>query len=54
MLGFQPLLGGLAPLYAPRLSARYRAMLKAPLQDALGGAVSIAVRRFGKTETADG
>jgi glucosamine kinase len=48
------LLGGLAPLYAPRLSARYRAMLKAPLRDALGGAVSIAVRLFGKTEAAHG
>ncbi len=44
------LLGGLAPLYAPRLSARYRAMLKDPLQDALGGAVSIALRMFGQAE----
>ena len=48
------LLGGLAPLYAPRLSARYQAMLKAPLRDALGGAVSMAVRMFGKTEAAHG
>ena len=40
------LLGGLAPLYAPRLSARYRALLKPPLQDALGGAVQMAVRLF--------
>ncbi|RUZ93989.1 N-acetylglucosamine kinase, partial [Mesorhizobium sp. M7A.F.Ca.US.006.01.2.1] len=40
------LLGGLAPLYAPRLSARYRALLKPPLDDALGGAVQIAVRLF--------
>ncbi|ARP62564.1 N-acetylglucosamine kinase [Mesorhizobium sp. WSM1497] len=38
------LLGGLAPLYAPRLSARYRALLKPPLDDALGGAVQMAVR----------
>ncbi|TIS50792.1 MAG: N-acetylglucosamine kinase, partial [Mesorhizobium sp.] len=45
------LLGGLAPLYAPRLSARYRALLKAPLDDALGGAVQMAVRIFaGKPE----
>jgi glucosamine kinase len=48
------LLGGLAPLYAPRLSARYRAMLKPPLQDALGGAVAIAVRMFGKAEAVHG
>ena len=48
------LLGGLAPLYAPRLSARYQAMLKPPLQDALGGAVSMAVRMFGKAEAAHG
>ncbi|AMX96011.1 N-acetylglucosamine kinase [Mesorhizobium sp. M7A.F.Ca.US.014.04.1.1] len=40
------LLGGLAPLYAPRLSARYRALLKPPLDDALGGAVQMAVRLF--------
>jgi glucosamine kinase len=40
------LLGGLAPLYAPRLSARYRALLKPPLDDALGGAVQMAVRFF--------
>ena len=41
------LLGGLAPLYAPRLSAPLRTRLRAPRQDALGGAVSMAVRRFG-------
>ncbi|TIM22210.1 MAG: hypothetical protein E5Y74_10845 [Mesorhizobium sp.] len=40
------LLGGLAPLYAPRLSARYQALLKPPLDDALGGAVQMAVRLF--------
>ncbi|RWK06764.1 N-acetylglucosamine kinase [Mesorhizobium sp.] len=40
------LLGGLAPFYAPRLSARYQALLKAPLDDALGGAVQMAVRIF--------
>ncbi|RWP95607.1 N-acetylglucosamine kinase [Mesorhizobium sp.] len=40
------LLGGLAPLYARRLSARYRALLKPPLDDALGGAVQMAVRVF--------
>ncbi|ANT49555.1 N-acetylglucosamine kinase [Mesorhizobium amorphae] len=40
------LLGGLAPLYAPRLSARYQALLKPPLDDALGGAVQMAVRIF--------
>ncbi|TIS35046.1 MAG: N-acetylglucosamine kinase, partial [Mesorhizobium sp.] len=40
------LLGGLAPLYAPRLSGRYQALLKAPLDDALGGAVQMAARIF--------
>jgi glucosamine kinase len=48
------LLGGLAPLYAPRLSARHQAMLKDPRQDALGGAVSIAVRMFGRSEAVHG
>jgi glucosamine kinase len=42
------LLGGLASLYAPLLSARYRALLKPPLDDALGGAVAMAARYFGK------
>lgn len=42
------LLGGLAPLYAPRLSPRIRALLKEPEQDALGGAVSLAARLFGR------
>lgn len=46
------LLGGLAPLYAPRLSARYRALLKPPLDDALGGAVRMAVRIFAKAAEA--
>ncbi|TPM35672.1 N-acetylglucosamine kinase [Mesorhizobium sp. B2-3-4] len=47
------LLGGLAPLYAPRLSARYRALLKEPLDDALGGAVQMAARLFaGHSEAA--
>jgi glucosamine kinase len=41
------LLGGLAPLYAPLLSARYRALVKPPKGDALGGAVSMAARHFG-------
>jgi glucosamine kinase len=44
------LLGGLAPLYAPLLSARYRALLKPPKDDALGGAVSMAARYFGGKE----
>ncbi|TPL93935.1 N-acetylglucosamine kinase [Mesorhizobium sp. B2-3-12] len=46
------LLGGLAPLYAPRLSPRYRALLKEPLDDALGGAVQMAARLFARTEAA--
>jgi glucosamine kinase len=40
------LLGGLAPLYAPRLSTRYRALLREPLGDALSGAVHMALRAF--------
>jgi glucosamine kinase len=40
------LLGGLAPLYGPRLSDAYRTLLRDPRQDALGGAVSMAVRFF--------
>ncbi|MBM2710725.1 N-acetylglucosamine kinase [Mesorhizobium caraganae] len=46
------LLGGLAPLYAPRLSQRYQALLKAPLDDALGGAVQMAARIFAKAGAA--
>lgn len=42
------LLGGLAPLYAVRLPERHRRKLQHPLQDALGGAVSLAARVFGK------
>jgi glucosamine kinase len=40
------MLGGLAELVGPRLSARFQALLKKPLQDALGGAVQIALRLF--------
>ncbi len=42
------LLGGLAGLYAPLLSKRYRAIMHPPLQDALGGAVQMAAKRFAK------
>ncbi|MBX3597627.1 MAG: N-acetylglucosamine kinase [Rhizobiaceae bacterium] len=38
------LLGGLAQMFAPRLSPRYQVSLRPPLQDALGGAVSMAAR----------
>ncbi|MEP9397797.1 BadF/BadG/BcrA/BcrD ATPase family protein [Mesorhizobium sp. KR2-14] len=41
------LLGGLAGLVAPHLSAHYQKMLHAPEQDALGGAVAMAARLFG-------
>ena len=40
------LLGGLAALYAPRLSPGHRAQLRPALDDALGGAVSMAARLF--------
>ena len=40
------LLGGLAPFYEPRLSERIRTLIRPALQDALGGAVSMAIRTF--------
>ncbi len=40
------LLGGRAALIGPRLSPRHRERLVPPLQDALGGAVSMAARLF--------
>ncbi|MGB3643789.1 MAG: N-acetylglucosamine kinase [Mesorhizobium sp.] len=40
------LLGGLAPLYAPRLSERFCGLLREPLGDALSGAVRMAARAF--------
>lgn len=48
------LLGGLAPLYAERLSPKYQRLLRVPRQDALGGAVAMAARLFGKAEAASG
>jgi glucosamine kinase len=48
------LLGGLAGRYAPLLGPRHLALLHSPLQDALGGAVAMACRIFGKAEPADG
>ena len=47
------LLGGLASLYVPLLPQPVRELLKPPLQDALGGAVSMAVRLFRSGEGAD-
>jgi glucosamine kinase len=40
------LLGGLAPVYATRLAAPLRALLREPLGDALQGAVSMAAARL--------
>ncbi len=40
------LLGGLAPIYERRLSARFAEAIRPPRQDALGGAVSMALRLF--------
>jgi glucosamine kinase len=48
------LLGGLASLIEPYLPERYRSMLAKPLQDALGGAVAIAVRLYGTPEKVHG
>lgn len=42
------LLGGLAQLYAPLLSPSMQALLRPPAQDALGGAVAMALREFSK------
>lgn len=44
------LLGGLAPLHAERLSPCFRAMLRDPRTDALGGAVAMAARLFGQVD----
>ncbi len=41
-------LGGLAEPLSARFSARYKALLRPPLKDALGGAVQMAVARFGQ------
>lgn len=46
------LLGGLAKQIAPRLSAPFKAFLAEPLADALGGAVALAVERYGETAVA--
>lgn len=42
------LLGGLAQSYTERLSPRFKALLREPRTDALGGAVAMAVRLFGQ------
>jgi glucosamine kinase len=47
------LLGGMAPFFASRLSKRYQPLLRPPLHDALGGAVSMAARLFGEERGAD-
>lgn len=44
------LIGGLGPLLAPLLSARYRERVTPPYRDALGGAVSMALRLFVRRE----
>jgi glucosamine kinase len=40
------MLGGLADLVTPRLSSRFQALIRKPEQDALGGAVNLALRLF--------
>lgn len=42
------LLGGLAPLYTPRLARRWQANLRPAGGDGLDGAVALAVRSFGR------
>ena len=46
------LIGGLGPLLAPLLSVRYRERVTPPYGDALGGAVSMALRLFVRGERA--
>ncbi|KXF76432.1 N-acetylglucosamine kinase [Paramesorhizobium deserti] len=48
------LIGGLGPLYAPRLSPRYRSRLRPPIGDALSGAVRLAVGLFAHAEANHG
>ncbi len=45
------LLGGLAPLYAPHIDARFRAILKPAKADALTGAVELGLREFAQCAT---
>ncbi|TCD15119.1 BadF/BadG/BcrA/BcrD ATPase family protein [Oricola cellulosilytica] len=40
------LLGGLAPLYAQRIDAQFRGILKTPRGDALSGAIELGLRVF--------
>ena len=47
------LLGGMAEQFAQLIAPRYRAALRNPLQDALGGATSLAVRTFGNGARTD-
>ncbi|GGA97783.1 N-acetylglucosamine kinase [Brucella endophytica] len=42
------LIGGLGPLYAERLSPKYRERIRQPLDDALGGAVKLAFQLYGR------
>jgi glucosamine kinase len=44
------LLGGLAKGYEMHLRPRFRRLVKAPLGDALEGALALAVRHFHKPE----
>ena len=48
------LLGGLAGPYRKSLTARYQALLREPIGDALDGAVALALQRFRQTEAAGG
>lgn len=48
------LIGGLGPLYAPRLSPKYRSRLQLPMGDALSGAVRLAVELFAHAEANHG
>lgn len=44
------LLGGLAPLYRPRIEERFRALLRPARADALAGAVELGLKMFAKPE----
>jgi glucosamine kinase len=43
------LLGGLAPFYAPRIDAKFRAILRAARADALTGAIELGLHEFARS-----
>ncbi len=48
------MLGGLANIYKARIDEQFREILTDPLDDAVGGAVQLAIRRFASKSGVDG